>query len=253
VIDSGLDIRVYVELSQVDLLVYLERSDLASRVVESVRTPQIQIEPGVAIDVLDELDHEVLVEVGDRDIWAEAWIPAESIDQVWQAAPVARSDEAIDSIWLRGQTEILDAPDGNAFAWVDSFQSGGPASPDVFWLTAQALGQAQEGMREILVERPGFTIRGFVSVHDLAPTPNGGRGFGHSSSSGCHLSSSVTAEVTIPAGTDLFVSPQGAWIGRTHSPIYREVEPDIDPEWGSLEVDTPWGVATVWVETAHPE
>jgi hypothetical protein len=251
VMDPGEKVGVIVPLAQVDLLIYLDRADLESHVVSPIDVDGVELDVHLAVEVLDEEADSVQVEFGDDDVWAEAWVPRSGIDQVWTAPPSQDWERPQSDVWLRGQTVIRHSPEGQGFAWVDLFSWDGPPSPGVFWLPAMALDAPHDGYQEVLLEREGFRLQGFVAEADLAEWPNGGRGFSY----GCCCRGGVGASTdapTVPAGTNLYLEPFGPWIGRTSRPIYRELGGPSDEAWRSLEVDTPWGLATVWMD-ADPE
>jgi len=248
VMDPGEQVGVIVPLAEVDLLIYLDRVDLESHVVEPITTDGVELDVHLTVEVLAEESDSLLVEFGDEDVWAEAWVPRHGIDQVW-TTPSSQDWEPPESdVWLRGETVIRDSPDGQAFAWVDHFSWEGQSRPDVFWLPAMALDEPDDGYQEVLVQREGFRLHGFVAEADRAEWPNGGRG---GSGSCCCCLGGVqvsTEEPTVPSGTKVFVEPFGAWAGRTNRPIYRELDGPTDEGWQSLEVATPWGLATVWID-----
>ena len=248
VIEAGDLVAVWVELAAVSLRVYLERIDLGSRVIASTSVSGLEVEANQVVQILDHEADQVLIEVGDRDVWAEAWVPAVAVDQVWNPTPQTVRESIRPDRWLRGNTEVLDGPLGTPFAWVDSFSTRETDQSDVFWLPAVALSEPVDGFQKLRLEREGFVIEGFVSVNDVAQFPNGSRGFGsHRSECGRVDIIGTEDDWTVPAGTDLFLGPHGPWVGRTHSPIVQALETSDPDSWRSFEQWTPWGLATVWV------
>ena len=100
------------------------------------------------------------------------------LDQMWSVDIESADERTEPDRWLRGNTEILDAPSGTPIAWVDSISTDeADQSEDVFWLPAIALTEPRDGFQELRVERDGFRVEGFVSVENVASYRNGGRGF----------------------------------------------------------------------------
>ena len=255
VVDPGQSVGVWVKLDQVELLLYLDRKDLGSWTSEPVDLPGLSLDANRPVEVLEDNGAEVLIEVGDRDIWATAWVPSVSVDQMWSVDIESADERTEPDRWLRGNTEILDAPSGTPFAWVDSFSTDeADQSEDVFWLPAIALTEPRDGFQELRVERDGFRVEGFVSVENVASYRNGGRGFsGTGMECGWVHVTGPRGPILVPAGTDLFLEPDGAWVGRTHAPIYQNVQPPDPASWRELPVSTPWGLAMVWVPPATDE
>ena len=244
VVDPGPEPRVLYEDASIQMLLYLSRNDLDDVLwVETFATvgPEpteagVLLPPGVSVDTFDEVDGGFYVSAENEAVTVEVWVPAEAVDQ-WWTLPFPKTRTGGADLTLPGQTEILDRPDGDAFAWIRSVDAVNP--PDVPWVPAQRTGRQEGDYVEVVVDADGWEVVGWI--RDIDPGFGGwGRGAGWF---GCHHG--VRATHVVPKGTLLYAAPGGATVARL-----LEDYPASGPAEDPFEIthSTPWGLAHFWVE-----
>ena len=167
--------------------------------------------------------------------WIEGtgWVAASEVDAYAELeAPQVSWEE---DFTLAAGTPLLDAPAGEAFAWLTA-DSGAAAvgAPEDGWLLAE-------------LARPLLTARGYVPApdHDFSSVGSVvGMAGSYSIQCGGHW---LSASPTVPAGSWLLDAPGGSPVGLTLADLYIPIL-DREGVYALVELETGWGRAALWVE-----
>jgi len=251
VVDPGPEIRVVYDTGVLQLLIYLPRHDLQDVLWKPTLATSgpdggesgVVLPGGLTIDTADADGGGFYFHVENERVAVDAWVPEEAVDQWWtEPHKPAIAAQYQHDLYLAGDTEILDAPFGTAFAWIQPFTDEHPTTP---WVSAEATGRADAGHLEVVVDADGWEVRGWV----LEQTQLGGGGKG---SGGCCCGFgtgwSFGASHVLPVGTPLYAEPWGRQVARVaHRPWPAFSDSDAPFE---INESTPWGVVTLWADPA---
>ena len=185
---------------------------------------------GTPVDVEAAIGDSVLMEASVSWLEGSGWVPLTAVGDY------AIRDEDhrgwIASMLLAADTPLLDAPDGEAFAWL--------TEP----MPAISVGAAEGQWQRIEITRAELSVQAYVPVDKpLRDLIYGGWGFGWSG--GCGSFILTDEDPILPAGMVLRDAPGGAAVGV----VLRELSaPILDREEGLdlVGVETPWGVVELW-------
>ncbi|MDG1482385.1 MAG: hypothetical protein P8R54_22530 [Myxococcota bacterium] len=167
--------------------------------------------------------------------WIEGtgWVAASEVD-AYAELDDARSCRRED-FTLRAGTPLLDAPGGEAFAWLTA-DSG-----------VAAVGVPEDGWLLVELARPLLTARGYVPAPDHDFFSVGGFVGGGSCYSIQCWGYGFRSSPTVRAGSRLLDAPGGAPVGL----VLVDLDiPILDRESGYslVEIETGWGLVALWVE-----
>lgn len=262
VVAAGERVGVKVPLRGLELVLWLDREDARTWIVEaaeggaSVEGSGARFEPGVPVEPLERRGDRMLVALERPEVEVEAWIPVGAVDQV-RDVPVAEKTPALTGplegearAWLAVPTELHDAPDG---AWLATLHPTGPEGrPD--WdddpVDVRRLGPDVDGWAPIAWAGVGLTLDAWVPAERLVPPPVGLKGWGGSGGYSCG-GHGFLRSVTLPAGTLLYDGQEGAIVGEAVDDVRVSVA-DVGDAWSdgwrTLDVETLWGDVEVWIE-----
>ena len=165
--------------------------------------------------------------------WLEGsgWVSLAAVDDyaVWSPPQQVWSG----SMPLAAETPLLDAPDGEAFAWLT----------EEMW--AKPLGEAASGWQRVEITRSDLSVQGYVPAPESMGTAAAGGMWGFGRGSGCGFPWRSAGEPTLTAGMVLRDAPDGVAVGVVLCDRY---DPILDREDGLalVGVETAWGVIELW-------
>lgn len=233
------------EDNRLRLLLWLEREDLATRTYDLTTAfageGTLELPSARAVEVLYPEDDLTRIRVETTWLSAEVWVESTDLDQLWVPDQRWEDEEEIGEIvYLPDAAELLEEPDGDAFAWYDVIFD----DPEVYAHRAEVLDYAGDHALVRLAEGD-LRLTGWVDQwSDYANGGFGGCCCGGLSTRG--VGSGWSSHNNVPADTPL-EAPDGTVVGVTLADQYMPLgEPDA---WGRLptEVSTTWGVVEVWL------
>jgi hypothetical protein len=247
VVDPGPDLRVLYETSRLQVLLYLPRYDLDdvlwketfATVGPESTDAGVRLPAGFSVDTSDPVDGGFYVSAENDQVSIEVWVEADAVDQ-WWTLPFEDARSSAPDVHLPGETEILDRPNGNAFAWVQPFTEAYPRVP---WVPAVRTGRVLDDHMEVRVDADGWQVQGWVREVESG-MGLGGRG--SMSGIGCGMSRvDLPRTHLLPKGTLLYGESGVEPLARVVRDVY--VDP---PGEALLEVRdlTPWGQVQLWAD-----
>ena len=256
VVAIGERLRVQVETPDARLLLWLDREDLGTWVIDGThglarpggegRDVGIFIDAPVEVEVVDRSGGFVAIAFQTNDWVVDGvWVPALEVGPYWVDRGSVETTRVLADVFLRSRAAILDAPGGDLLASAVSFSPSDPMDDTAFiWAVVH---EERDGHLKIETTAEGVTIIGYVAVQDTSRRVEGGRG----GSGGCSFGFGLPGlhggpTVDLPVGTALFVEPDGELVGET---LVARAWPVVDEHdgWTRNRVVTPWGSADVWV------
>ena len=252
VVDPGERPRVSIELSDVRVLLYLDREDLQPRIVSRANGSgpsghgRAVLPVGAEVEVLERDGDRALVAFERFLLRVEAWLPRTAVDEVWRIDDAALDDGEPraegPSMSVLGGSELLEAPGGDPIAWI----GGDEGEPSTM---VTLLGEELRGYIPVRLDHAGALIEGFVHADDLSEDIAGwGCGCGGSFSSYSMGWGWANARATVPAGTLLRAGPGGPVVALVLEDI-RVLE-EAASVGAEIARGTPFGDVSLW---AAPE
>jgi hypothetical protein len=204
--------RVLVETYDLQVLVYVDRSALQSRVVALADGP-VRIAPGTLVEELEEDGARVQVRARVGALTLQAWLPREAVDEVWGGSvPLPALRPLGVERTLLGGAEIRDRPGGTVLATVFDLDRL-PVQP--VWVDE---GSRSRRHLSVTVATPEVQLQGWVREEDVT-TESGfygeSVGCGTLQDSGSRFFLPRTFETFVPAGTLLAAYAGGPVVART--------------------------------------
>jgi hypothetical protein len=248
--------RVVLESYDLQVLVYVERDALQSRVVAQVdgTGPDgdglVRLAPGLVVDPLGEDGARVQVHASVSPLEIEAWLPRSAVDEVWperaSASAFVQSEGTTRS--LPEGAEILDRPGGELLARVRA--DGSPPQGRPVMLVQVDEASWSRGHLLVTADVGEAQVQGWV--HDAQILEELGFegliGFGGFGRSSCGLSVFGEPSAYVPAGTLLSPYEGGPVVARVLQDM--DVPASAREEGHLLRRPTPLGEVELWISPA---
>ncbi len=249
VVDHSDQVRVAWETEGFQLLLWLERIDLADVVAvrtEGLGSPDapagagfVLVPAGLDVPAGDPVEGRVLVE---WEAWSphstllvSAWVATADVDQVYDLDPNHVAESEIDAL-LDGP--ILDRPHGDVLA----------VSIDHARIPVEHSGEPVDGWWHVAWSNGDTRVEGWAYEDDLSPPGLFTFGFGCGGCSGNGRIGWGRHADLVPANTPMRAEPGGPVVARTTRTVYI---PGISSGSAWHHVGTPWGDAGLWVDLAE--
>lgn len=242
VVDPGPWPRVGLDVSDLRVLVYVDRGSLERRVVREA-PGAVQLGLGTLVAVVEEDDDRVQVEAEFEHWTATPWVPRGAVDEVWSDRPDRREWEPPEGpyVALRGGAELSELPDGEVVGVVH------PDAGLARW--AVVVGEPDGDPVRVVFDDRGTHVDAWVSRDEVEWNPSAsGASFrcgGVSTGYGVWGVAGPTA--VVPAGTLLTAGPDGPVVAVALADLV--VPEEAFDEGAVVTRETAVGRVEVW---AHP-
>ncbi|MCB9674050.1 MAG: hypothetical protein H6737_02980 [Alphaproteobacteria bacterium] len=243
VVDADERMGVVLDRRDWQLVVWLDRGDLATVPVVTTWIGGARVPAGTTLEPVDHRDGETRVQAENGVIALDTWAPDTALDQFWYSddAPEPwEPDTTGEFVQVKNEVALLDGPLGEPFAFTL------PREQATFSLSAYVVEESRGHVR-VQLHADDWPIDAWVHEDDIRRNAFSGFGSFHSRCGG--VSCGWGSIPNVRADAPLHASPGGPVVGRTLRATYLDLSGEPG-DWRITALSTPFGMADVYVDPA---